>query len=111
MARGRNGVKLPHEYCFTYLETQNREHDDGCEDGSERVDDGHEDSVAPAVVVAPVVAGHGNQGAEPDAQGVEHLRGGVQPDLRVQQRLKLKIETDDINPFTPKFKKCTLLAL
>lgn len=72
------------------LEAQHGEHHQGGQHRCEEIDEGHQHGVKVAIVVPLVVAGEGDDAAEAEAQGEEHLRGGVPPHLRLQHDLQLK---------------------
>lgn len=72
------------------LEAIDGEGDDTGKDGGGTVDDGHDDGVLLAVVGGLVVAGEGDEAAEPQAEREEDLGGCVDPGLRVGQLLHLE---------------------
>ena len=71
------------------LEAQDGKHHQRGQDGRDEVDDGHQRRVKVAVVVPLVVAGEGDDAAKAQAQGEEHLRGRLSPDLGLQHLLQL----------------------
>lgn len=74
------------------FEAQHGEHHQGGQHGGEEVDEGHQDGVEVAVIVALVVAGEGDHAAEAEAQSEEDLRGRLPPHLGLQHDLQLRSE-------------------
>lgn len=79
-------VHLPKDTFLIHhcgLEPQDREDDHGGQNGSEPVDDGHDDGILLAVVLFRIIAGEADHASKAQTEGVEDLGGRVQPDLRV----------------------------
>ena len=66
------------------------EGDDDGKDGGGAVDEGHDDGVLLAVVGGLVVAGKGDEAAEPQAEREEDLGGCIDPGLGVGQLFHLE---------------------
>ena len=91
-AGGRSRRRLPgntgHDGVLGAEAEHGEDHQRGEERGQE-VDEGHGEGVTVAVVAPRVVGGVGDDRAEAQAQGEEHLRGRLSPDLGLQHLLQL----------------------
>lgn len=71
------------------FKAEHREHHQCGQHRREEVDEGDENSVKVAVVVALVVTGEGNDATETQAESEEHLCSSFSPHLRLQHDFQL----------------------
>ena len=74
------------------FEAQDREDDGTGIDGGEGIADGENDDILDAVLLRIVVRSEADDGAESQAEGVEHLISRVKPHCGFQQHLHLRSE-------------------